>query len=82
MRADDLRVERAAVAATEPSLARCAELYLAVPAVDHGADLFPYHAGLGAPGGKGLCHIRQTVCIPRKRPGLLARTRLRWTGER
>jgi hypothetical protein len=44
MRADDLRVERAAVAATELSLARCAELYLAVPVVDHGADLLAYQA--------------------------------------
>ena len=30
MRATNLRVERAAVAATELSLARCAELYLAL----------------------------------------------------
>ena len=44
MRADDLRVERAAMAATELSLARCAELYLALPVVDHGADLFAYQA--------------------------------------
>lgn len=44
MRADALRVERAAVAATELSLARCAELYMAVPVVDHGADLFAYQA--------------------------------------
>jgi hypothetical protein len=44
MRADNLRVERAAVAATELSLARCAELYAAVPVVDHGADLLAYQA--------------------------------------
>lgn len=44
MRADDLRVERAAAAATEFSLARCAEFYLAVPVVDHGADLLAYQA--------------------------------------
>jgi hypothetical protein len=43
-RSRDLRVERAAVAATELSLARCAELYMAVPAVDHGADLFAFQA--------------------------------------
>jgi hypothetical protein len=43
-RSRNLRVERAAVAATELSLARCAELYMAVPAVDHGADLFAYQA--------------------------------------
>jgi hypothetical protein len=43
-RSRDLRVERASVAATELSLARCAELYTAVPAVDHGADLFAYQA--------------------------------------
>ncbi|TKG59157.1 hypothetical protein [Prauserella endophytica] len=42
MRADNLRVERAAVAATELSLSRCAELYTAVPVVDHGADLLVY----------------------------------------
>lgn len=42
MRATNLRVERAAVAATELSLARCAELYLALPVVDHGADLMAY----------------------------------------
>jgi hypothetical protein len=42
MRADNLRVERAAVAATELSLARCAELYMAVPVVDHGVDLLAY----------------------------------------
>ena len=39
MRADNLRVERAAVAATELSLSRRAELYAAVPVVDHRADL-------------------------------------------
>ncbi len=39
MRADKLRVERAAVAATELSLTRCAELFMAVPVVDHGVDL-------------------------------------------
>jgi hypothetical protein len=43
-RAKDLRVERAAIAATELSLARCAELYMAVPVVDHGTDLFAYQA--------------------------------------
>lgn len=43
-RSRDLRVERAAVAATELSLARCAELYMAVPVVDHGADLLAYQA--------------------------------------
>ncbi|MDX3187774.1 hypothetical protein PV458_05130 [Streptomyces sp. MN03-5084-2B] len=42
MRADNLRVERAAVAATELSLSRCVELYMAVPVVDHGADLLAY----------------------------------------
>lgn len=42
MRADNLRVERAAVAATELSLARCAELYMATPVVDHGVDLMAY----------------------------------------
>ena len=42
MRADNLRVERAAVAATELSLARCAELFMAVPVVDHGVDLLAY----------------------------------------
>ena len=42
MRADKLRVERAAVAATELSLARCAELFMAVPVVDHGGDLVAY----------------------------------------
>ncbi|AXB44799.1 hypothetical protein [Amycolatopsis albispora] len=42
MRADNLRVERATVAATELSLSRCAELYMAVPVVDHGADLLVY----------------------------------------
>jgi hypothetical protein len=44
MRADNLRVERAAVAATELSLARCAELFMAVPVVDHGVDLMAYQA--------------------------------------
>jgi hypothetical protein len=44
LRDDGLRVERAAVAATELSLARCAELYMAVPVVDHGADLLAYQA--------------------------------------
>lgn len=49
-RARDLRVERAAIAATELSLARCAELYMAVPVVDHGTDLL---AGrVRRPGGK------------------------------
>jgi hypothetical protein len=43
-RAKDLHVERAAIAATELSLARCAELYMAVPVVDHGTDLFAYQA--------------------------------------
>ena len=42
MRADKLRVERAAVAATELSLTRCAERYTAVPVVDHGVDLMAY----------------------------------------
>jgi hypothetical protein len=42
MRADKLRVERAAVAATELSLTRCAELFMAVPVVDHGVDLMAY----------------------------------------
>lgn len=42
MRADNLRVERAAVAATELSLSRCAELFAATPAVDHGVDLLVY----------------------------------------
>jgi hypothetical protein len=42
VRADNLRVERAAVAATELSLTRCAELFMAVPVVDHGVDLMAY----------------------------------------
>ena len=41
-----LRVQRAAVAATELSLARCAELYTAVPVVDHGVDLRAYQVDL------------------------------------
>jgi hypothetical protein len=41
-RADNLRVERAAVAATELSLSRCAGLYAALPVVDHGTDLLVY----------------------------------------
>jgi hypothetical protein len=45
MRADKLRVERAAVAATELPLTRCAELFMAVPVVDHGVDLMAYQAG-------------------------------------
>ena len=45
MRADSLRVERAAVAATELSLTRCAELFMAVPVVDHGVDLMAYQVG-------------------------------------
>ena len=44
MRADSLRVERAAVAATELSLTRCAELFMAVPVVDQGTDLMAYQA--------------------------------------
>jgi hypothetical protein len=39
MRADNLRVERAAVAATELSLARYAGLFMAVPAADHAVYL-------------------------------------------
>ncbi|OMQ23114.1 hypothetical protein [Rhodococcus sp. D-1] len=42
MRATNLLVERAAVAATELSLARCVELYMALPVVDHGVDLMAY----------------------------------------
>ena len=42
MRADSLCVERAAVAATELSLTRCAELSMAVPVADHGVDLMAY----------------------------------------
>jgi hypothetical protein len=42
VREDNLRVERAAVAATELSLVRCAELFMAVPVVDHGVDLMVY----------------------------------------
>ncbi len=44
MREDKLRVERAAVAATELSLVRCAELFMAVPVVDQGVDLMAYQA--------------------------------------
>ena len=42
MRSDNLRVERAAVAATELSLTQCAELFTALPVVDHGTDLLAY----------------------------------------
>lgn len=44
MRSDKLRVERAAVAATELSLTRCGELFIAVPVVDQGVDLMAYQA--------------------------------------
>lgn len=42
MRSDNLRVERAAIAATELSLTQCAELFTALPVVDHGTDLLAY----------------------------------------
>jgi hypothetical protein len=44
MRADNLHVERAAIAAAELSLTRCAELFMAVPVVDQGVDLMAYQA--------------------------------------
>jgi hypothetical protein len=40
----DLQVERAAVAVTEMSLARCTGLATAVPAADHDVDLMAYQA--------------------------------------
>ncbi|WP_433709263.1 hypothetical protein ACQP2U_22330 [Nocardia sp. CA-084685] len=41
-RIQNQRVERAAVAATEVSLTRLTELFLATPVVDQGVDLFVY----------------------------------------
>ncbi len=72
MRADDLRVERAAVAATERSLLR-AGLFVATPLVDEGIDLLAFQSdplrvlavqvkGIGL--GKGMTVYRKYARHP------------------